>query len=435
MERGNVTTPFGRRAMTLGMFASQVIASEIDSQQPIDKWKLFRTVCEAKAVVGVSDRALAVLNALLSFYPKVELTSGKGLVVFPSNNQLALRTHGMAGTTLRRHLATLVEAGLILRKDSPNGKRYARRDTKGAIGDAFGFDLSPLLARAHELQTAAAAVALARQEAQLARERLSLCRRDLTKLIDVLRETDQTSNWDDLQSRYLLAVDTLPRKPGLAEIEPVLKQLDALRAEVLNQLEKLVNLENSDTNDSQNGCHIQSSHPDSSIESEPGFGSEAVTFSNSRQTSDSMAVVQVSNRTAIATDAASQTETPEVTRGKTHRPPQTFPLSTVLKACPDIVDYGPGGKVQSWRDLMIAAAVVRSMLNVSQGAHDEACRVLGPEAAATVLACILQRSPHIASAGGYLRDLTRRSMRQEFVVGPMVMALLRANPGSMALAS
>ncbi|MGF6174743.1 plasmid replication protein RepC [Ensifer sp. 4252] len=434
MERGNVTTPFGRRAMTLGMFASQVTASEIDSQQPIDKWKLFRTVCEAKAVVGVSDRALAVLNALLSFYPKVELTSGKGLVVFPSNNQLALRTHGMAGTTLRRHLATLVEVGLILRKDSPNGKRYARRDTKGTIGDAFGFDLSPLLARAHELQTAAASVALARQKAQLARERLSLCRRDLSKLIDVLRETDQTSNWNDLQSRYLLAVDTLPRKPGLAEIEPVLVQLDALRVEVLNQLEKLLNLEKSGANDSQNGCHIQSSHPDSSTESEPGFRNEAVTFSCSARTK-TVALVQESHHEAIGTDAASQTEPRERARVEMCRSTQAFPLSTVLKACPDIADYGPGGRVQSWRDLMMAAVVVRSMLNVSQGAHDEACRVLGPEVAATVLACILQRSPHITSAGGYLRDLTRRSMRQEFAVGPMVMALLRANSGNVPLAS
>lgn len=434
MERRNVTTPFGRRAMTLGMFASQVIASEIDSRQPIDKWKLFRTVCEAKAVVGVSDRALAVLNALLSFYPKVELTSGKGLVVFPSNNQLALRTHGMAGTTLRRHLAALVEAGLILRKDSPNGKRYARRDSKGSIGDAFGFDLSPLLARAHELQTAAAAVALARQEEQLARERLSLCRRDLTKLIDVLRETDGTSDWSDFQSRYLLAVNTLPRKPGLAEIEPVLKQLDALRVEVLNQLEKQLNLEKTATNDSQNGCHIQSSHPDSFTESEPGFGSEAVA-SLSASRSSSVPVVQASQREAIATDAASHAEMPKLTRDEVHRSTQAFPLATVLKACPDIVDYGPGGKVQSWRDLMLAAVVVRSMLNVSQGAHDEACRVLGPEVAAAVLACILQRSPYITSAGGYLRDLTRRSLRQEFAVGPMIMALLRANTGDIALAS
>jgi DNA-binding transcriptional ArsR family regulator len=33
----------------------------------------------------------------------------------------------MAPTTLRRHFATLVDAGLIIRNDGPNGKRYARK--------------------------------------------------------------------------------------------------------------------------------------------------------------------------------------------------------------------------------------------------------------------------------------------------------------------
>jgi len=53
--------------------------------------------------------------------------------------------------------------------------------------------------------------------------------------------------------------------------------------------------------------------------------------------------------------------------------------------------------------------------------------VLGPENAATVIACILERSGHINSAGGYLRDLTRRAERGEFTLGPMLMALARAN--------
>ncbi|WP_312364695.1 plasmid replication protein RepC [Ensifer sp.] len=433
MERGNVTTPFGRRAMTLGMLASQVVASEIDSHQPIDKWKLFRTACEAKAVIGVSDRALAVLNALLSFYPKVELTPGRGLVVFPSNTQLALRTHGMAGTTLRRHLAALVDAGLILRKDSPNGKRYARRDSKGSIGDAFGFDLSPLLARAQELQTAAAAIALARQEAQLARERLSLCRRDVTKLIDMLREADHSSNWQDIHDRYLHAVGALTRKPGLEEIEPILRELDGLRSETLNQLEILLNLQKLAANDSQNGRHIQSSHPDSSTESEPSLGKETAAVVNTEPQCRPSVGVPIGQRPA-ASDNGRNTETGPSPQ-PSGRGAQAFPLVTVLRACPDIIDYGPGGEVRSWRDLMTAALVVRSMLNVSQGAHDEACRVLGPEVAATVMACILQRSTHIKSAGGYLRDLTRRALRQEFAAGPMIMALLRASPGDIALAS
>ena len=91
--------------------------------------------------LGVSERSLSVLNALLTFHPETALTGEDDLIVFPSNDQLSLRAHGMPASTLRRHLAVLVDAGLIVRRDSPNGKRYARKGSAGAIELAFGFDL------------------------------------------------------------------------------------------------------------------------------------------------------------------------------------------------------------------------------------------------------------------------------------------------------
>jgi replication initiation protein RepC len=58
----------------------------------------------------------------------------------------------MAPTTLRRHLAVLVDCGLVVRRDSPNGKRFARKGQGGEVEQAYGFDLSPLLARAAEFE-------------------------------------------------------------------------------------------------------------------------------------------------------------------------------------------------------------------------------------------------------------------------------------------
>jgi replication initiation protein RepC len=65
---------------------------------------------------------------------------------------------------------------------------------------------------------------------------------------------------------------------------------------------------------------------------------------------------------------------------------------------------------------MAAAVVVRSMLGVSPSAYEEACAIMGAENAATVMACVLERAGHINSAGGYLRDLTRRAGRGEFAI-------------------
>jgi len=45
---------------------------------------------------------------------------------------------------------------LIIRRDSPNGKRYARKSGAGEIELAFGFDLSPLVVRSEEFEHLAA---------------------------------------------------------------------------------------------------------------------------------------------------------------------------------------------------------------------------------------------------------------------------------------
>ena len=96
-------------------------------------------------------------------------------------------------------------------------------------------------------------------------------------------------------------------------------------------------------------------------------------------------------------------------------------------ACPQIVDYAPNGAVSNWRDLMLAAVVVRSVLGVSPSAYQDACETMGPENAAVAVACILERANMMTFAGGYLRDLTRKADRGEFSLGPMIMAALRAN--------
>lgn len=53
---------------------------------------------------------------------------------------------------------------MIHRKDSPNGKRYARKDRAGDLEDAFGFSLAPLLARSEELARLAQQAAAERQQ-------------------------------------------------------------------------------------------------------------------------------------------------------------------------------------------------------------------------------------------------------------------------------
>jgi replication initiation protein RepC len=69
-------------------------------------------------------------------------------------------------------------------------------------------------------------------------------------------------------------------------------------------------------------------------------------------------------------------------------PERAYPLGMVLGACPDIIDYAKGG-ITHWRDLLAAAAVVRSMLGISPSAWEEAQTVMGETQASIVIACRL----------------------------------------------
>ena len=426
MESGYVTTPFGRRPMSLGMLASQQLAETIEPGMKRSKWKLFRAICEARPALGVTDRALTVLDALLTFYPDDEISEEKGLIVFPSNAQLSLRARGMTSATLRRHLAVLVEAGLILRKDSPNGKRYARRDRAGAIGEAFGFSVAPLLARAVEIESLAAQAVADRELLRVTRERLTLCRRDISKLIAAALEEGVSGDWEGISAMFRALLARIPRVATAEDLAPLLDEMVLLRAEILNMLERRIKAKKIDANESQIEHHKQNSNPDSIYELEPRFetkqGEKAAADndpnagpSDERRLKPQKPSGGMSNRAGGAAD-------PGAGPGL-----KSFPLGLVLQACPSILDYGPGGSIGNWRDLMSDAVVVRSMLGVSPSAYEEACSGMGPENAATVIACILERGGHINSPGGYLRDLTRRTERGEFAIGPMLMALVRAN--------
>ena len=403
MNTGSVAVPFGPRPISLAAVRRQLAAADIKVGKSVNKWKLKKDASAAMNQLGLQSNSLAVLDALLSFYPEDELRQDAQLVVYPSNLQLSLRANGMPGSTMRRHLAALVEAGLILRRDSANGKRYVRKGRTGEVETAFGFDLSPLLARAEELAHLAQQVVAERAAFRKAKEDLTICRRDVRKLISAALEEGARGDWLAIEDVYIKLVARLPRTPSIADVTDILDEMELLKQEIVNRLESLSETEFTSTNAVQLEQHIQNSKPESTDEFEPR-----------------------SEKELGATPSASKRSISE--------PLKTFPLGIVLKACPQIGHFGPSGGVTSSRDLMSAADVVRSKLGISPSAYQVACEIMGPENAAVAVACILERANLINSAGGYIRDLTRRADRGEFSLGPMVMALYRANSHGVARA-
>ncbi len=396
------TTPFGRRSLKLAHVATQITAASRPPDKAVHKWKIFHAICAGRARLGVSERALSVLNALLSFHPETVLVGPEDLIVFPSNEQLALRAHGMPASTLRRHLAALVDGGLIVRRDSPNGKRYARKGAAGEVAMAFGFDLSPLIARADEFERLAAEVAAEIRAIKLARERITLCRRDIAKMIATgIEEGVPTSpagqgaaDWHAIHEGFRAIVIAIPRSATRQQLEAIADELSQLADDVHNLLEQHLKTQNMNASESHNERHIQNSNPNPPIELEPAF------------------------QKSRAAEIEPQIQTPGLAD-------RIYPLSMVLDACPDLIDYARNG-ISNWRDFLATATVVRPMLGISPSAWEEAQATMGETEAAIVVACILQRSATIHSPGGYLRQLTSKAGEGAFSLGPILMAQINA---------
>lgn len=372
--------------------------------QGANKWEVLRELGVAKMRLGVTDRDLTVLQALLSFYPATLLGGNRAdLVVFPSNSALCERLNGMACSTMRRHLANIVRTGLIVRRDSPNGKRYARR--RGDSVQAFGFDLSPLVQRYEEFCEIAEAVRAEEDAYRRLRQSVSLMRRDLASLVVYGRERHAGfPHWDRLSDTAVLAARDLRRKLSIGELDALAVTLSVALDEARDCLEA----EDMSTKDAQSEQHYQNSKTEV-YDLEPCLEKAGATG----DVPDAIPPELGPNPDENEDDGVAPND----------RLPN-LPLPLILSVCAEIQDYVPD-KIRHWHHLVQAAERIRPMMGISPSAWDAACDAMGHAEAAVVVAAMLERFSDIHSPGGYLRRLTQKAENNSFSCGPMVMALQR----------
>ena len=367
--------------------------------RPVNKWELLRELSKAQAAFGVSERDLTVLQGLLSFFPDDALGGNAEMVVFPSNKAICERLNGMPCSTMRRHLARLVEAGLLQRRDSPNGKRYVRKHGEERV--AFGFDLSPLYCQSEEIARAAEAVREAEERVRRLREVVSLMRRDLAALAEFGDEIQPGLGfWDQLRDKAALTARALRRKLSIEDLAAYRADLEAL----LDQARNIIDgpeTEEMNTNDAQSERHHHNSNKES-IDLEPAL--------------------EKSGAAAGVPDVDTNEPVVDVDEQDTRHLPK-IPLHLVIAACPSLKTFYQG-EIRHWHQLFDAACHVRPAMGISASAWEEAQRFMGPEQASIVVAAMLERFADIRSPGGYLRALTTKAAAGEFSCGPMVMALI-----------
>lgn len=396
-------TPF-RRPINAAILHYQAAAQQDLPPSGVNKWEALRELAAARIAFGLSDRDLSVLQALVSFHQATIVGGNHSeTVVHPSNKAICERLNGMPCSTMRRHLANLVQTGFVVRRDSPNGKRYARRYGDEKV--AFGFDLAPLAQRFVEVCEAAEAVRAAEERYKRLRTTVSLMRRDLAGLVDYGRSLrPDRAIWDQASDLCVLTARDLRRKLDFAELQ----QMESTLSEALNTIRDLlepVQSQDMSTNGVTNEQHYQNSNKDS-YDFEPRL------------------------EKAQGEGSASDPATALVAEGSTDEPVSVdnnlprIPLGLVLAACSEYRTYAER-PVRHWHDLVRVADVIRPMMGVSPSAWDEAKKYMGPEEASVVILAMLERFGDIRSPGGYLRSLSAKAALGEFSCGPMIMALMR----------
>jgi replication initiation protein RepC len=390
-------TPF-RRTVDSRLMEHERAAREPLPAEGVNKWEILRELTHARSRIGVTDRALGVLQALISFHPNTILGGNDHeMIVHPSNVAISERLNGMPASTIRRHIAVLVKAGIVVRRDSPNGKRFARH--YGGEKEAFGFDLSPLVLRKTEICAAAEAERAEKEQFARLRRGASLMRRDLAGLVDYGLDArpDQSALWERLSSIAVLAARSLRRKLDTTELEALAAELE----QALNAARDILEPETRDmsANDVHSERHIQNSNTQI-YDSEPYIENEGRERHPEEPDFDDAQVENV------------------------ERPLPNVPLTLVLAVCAELKVFYPD-KIRHWHQFVQAVEVIRPQMGISPSAWQDAVRVMGPEEAAVVVAAMLERYTEIKSPGGYLRHLTDKAEEGRFSCGPMIMALLR----------
>lgn len=433
MTERYATTPFGGAPMRASIFqmneavelrrAALRAGEGGNDSGRADKWRLLRALTEAREAYGLGDRTIAVLEALLSFHQGKELDGAREIIVFPSNAELSLRTRGMAPATLRRHLAALVEAGMILRRDSPNGKRYCRRDDEGAIEAVYGFDLAPLAHASAAIHEAADMARAHARATQRLRGEITVHARDIGKVLAAAIEEGRPGAWLDHAERLAPLARRMPRQARLEQLEEVRDGLVRLRAEVEKAyLDSLTEQEMS-ANDVDSERHIHNSKPECHFDK--SFEQNLKPRGQSDSAKPDVAMHTIAGRASGPGDDPGTRQAgapggalPVASEAKR----EPVPLAHLVATCPGFCAYARDG-IRDWRDVVTTAGLVRSLLGVSPDAWERARMAMGDQRAAVVIAAIVERVDTIRSPGGYLRALTARAEAGRFSVLPMLAAL------------
>ena len=403
----------GWRKPTPGLGAAEQLA-QAGERVGVPKSQAFVAVKRVGAHIGLKAGDMMLLDTLGAFTQAQDWEEGRRPIVWASNAYLMEQT-GFSLSALKRHARRLAEAGVIAFKDSPNGKRWGRRDAGGVIVEAYGFDLSPLSARVEEFAELHAELQAERELCQRLRRQITVARRMIRARIEAALSGALRGPWSHLAGLF---EDLLGRLPRRNEASDALSRLLAWFRDLQDRVESAFLcaadveqvVENPPETAEQVCDKVQDMDPTG-----PNFGPHILTtkqlnpvISNSSEKEEAVSVVP-NAPPEERVDTALEDWVAE-TR-KTHG--TAIDLPTVMQACPEFASWARnmGGYLKDWGDLYRVAGQLRPMIGVSEHAWHLAQDRLGKQIATAALVLVFDKhcAGEVASPGGYLRGMVEKA--------------------------
>lgn len=347
------TAAFGARASELLSADNARPGRQISASQAPERHIIVETLRKAAPLLGLKPTVLATLEAMLScLAPKRNHN-----MVFASNLTLSARRNGVSDRTLRRHAATLQEAGLLQRKDSANGKRFTRYDPAAKQAMHFGFDLSPLFKKLAEI--AALAVQAEQTAAQIAYLK-SKIRAQLRPLLQA----------DPTDARGLDLLRRLRTRLTVAELSALSAALPQEVQEAEDdRLETHVGASKLSASDGQNVRHHQKSNKEKPEEEPPSQDKPAAA--------------------------------------------ETLSLAELVTACPEAASFSLGS-IAHFGDVIAHAQTLAPMIGIDRATYGQGVRSIGALRSAITVWAIVQFHDRIRNVGAYFRAITSGARSRDF---------------------
>jgi replication initiation protein RepC len=348
--------------------------------------------------LGLSPRVVHAVDWLFRFTQPQDWGRGGRPIVWPSSS-MQQESLGLSETRVKAINRALIEAGLITMRDSPNGKRYGKRDGKGNIVEAYGFDLSPIAARHGEFVRLAAEAKAERDEMRRLRRRASIARNGITQILETAAEYGfQGEEWARLAHDTKAITRALRTVERPEEVAPGVESLERRQRSAREQLENLLasvapmapEPVNPDPLGAENGPHQYTYKLDLYPEQDTVIANEGRSSGG--------------GEASAPQTAPAQRQQPQKGRVLKLHPDELVRLAPRLKPYLRCAD-------PTWPELVDAAAFLRSDLDVSKSLWGEACLAMGREQAAIAIAIVSTKDPeHFRTTpGGYFHGMVTKA--------------------------